>query len=327
MNAQPKASETAAPSYDYWQNALSGNFGAVHDGDAQLGFYRKRARRGGPFVPVAIFEHGGEIVALVDGRKADAAEIWTYCCENPVPEDWYRAVERGEPWPDVDASLAAPPPAGHNNPPTDEAEILQEQIEAASAGVKDYETIGDDVKAAKAQSLRSRLLELSRDADKRRDALKRPHQEAGKAIDDRWQPLVKAAKAAADVIAKAIGAHETRKANAAAEAQRKADEERRRQEQEAAKAAALGKPAPDPPPAVEPPPAPLPATSIKGGYGRAANVKVVKVVTAIIDEGALFGFLKTHPEMRDLMLKLAQRGVNAGHDVPGITVTEERKVT
>lgn len=307
--------------YTYWTNALAGQFGAVHDGDPQCGFYRKRTRKGGPFVPVAIFPMHGQMAAVVEGKQADASEIWTYCCEHPIPEDWYRAVaERGEPWPDLDGAVAAS--IGHNNAPTDEAEILAGQIEAASAGVSAYENITDDGEAAKAQSLRSRLLELCRDADKKRDTLKRPHLEAGKAVDEKWQPLVKAAKAAADKIATALGAHETRKARAAAELARKAEEERQRLAREAAKD---DQPPPPPPPAPEP--APAPVSTIRGGYGRAASVKAVKTVTAITDMDALFGFLKPHPELKDLMFKLAQRGVTAGLEVPGVTIEELRKVS
>ena len=36
---------TTLPDYTYWNNALNGVFGPVHEGDAQLGFFRKRTRR------------------------------------------------------------------------------------------------------------------------------------------------------------------------------------------------------------------------------------------------------------------------------------------
>lgn len=314
--------------YTYWQNALLGNFGPVHDGELQLGFWRKRISRDGAFVPVATFIHDGKLVALVNGDAVEHPEdLWTFICRNPIPEDWYHARMAGEPWPDEDGAVAKsvappPPPSGHNNPPQDEAEILKAQIDAASAGVSDYAEVSDDETAAKAQSLRSRLLELSREADKKRDAEKRPHLEAGKAIDAKFQPLVKAAKAAADAIAKALGAHETRKAREAAEAAMRAEEARQK-----ALAEQLAKHPEAPPPEPVAPPQPIVAPApIKGAYGRAATVKVVKVAT-VTDQDAVYGYLKTHPEMIALITQLAQRAVNAGHTVPGVEVTEERKVS
>lgn len=315
--------------YTYWQNALKGDFGPIHEGDAQLGFFRKRTRRAGPFVPVAIFMHEGQIVALCDGHQVDAAEIWSYVCQHPVAEEWYHTRINTGKWPDESEAVSqslAPPPAGHNNPPEDEAEILKGQIDAATAGVAEYAEIGDDETASKAQSLRSRLLELSRDADKKRETEKKPHLEAGKSIDAKFQPLVKAAKAAADTIAKALGEHETRKARAAEAARLEAERKRREAEAAARSAEESGKPAPPPPPVTEPEPMPAPTTSIKGAYGRAASVKVAKVAT-VTDIDAAFGFLKTHKELVELISALAQRAVNAGYDVPGVTVKEKRKVS
>lgn len=312
-------------SYEYWSNALAGNFGPVHDSDPQPGFYRKRAFKAGAFLPAAIFEHDGSIVALVDGKAADASEIWTYVCQHPIAEQSYRDKMDGRPWPDEDASVTASialAPPGHNNPPTDEAEVMRGQIEAAAKGVDDYAQIADDGAAAKAQSLRSRLLELSGDADKKREAEKKPHLEAGRDVDAKWQPLVKSAKAAADKIRSALNAHETRKANEAAAVARKAEEVRRA---ELAEMLAKNPQAPVVMPQPTPAPAPAPTTAIRGAYGRAATVKAVKVAT-VKDQDAAYAFLKAHKEMVELIALLAQRAVNAGYDVPGVEVTEERKV-
>lgn len=314
--------------YEYWQNALRGDFGLMHDGDAQPGFYRKRTSKAGPFVPVAIWEHEGAVVALVDGKSGDPAALWSFVCRYPVTEEQYRSrVETGK-WHDEDQAVTeslSPPPArmGDNNPPTDEAEILKGQIDAATVGAESYVEIKDDETAAKAQSLRSRLLELSGTADKKREAEKKPHFEAGKAVDAKWQPLVKLAKEAADRIRSALGAHETRKAKEADERRRIAEEARVKAEAAAAKAAAKGKPAPAPPP---PPPEPEPVqTQVRGAYGRAATIKAVKVAK-VTNQDELYPFLKTHPELVDLMAKLAQRAVTAGLAPPGVEITEERQV-
>lgn len=319
--------------YTYWQDALAGNFGTVHDGDPQPGFYRKRTGRAAGYVPVAIWEQDGKMLALVAGKEADSAEIWSYVCQYPILEEWYRARMDGQPWPDE--SQAVTDSLAHrtdtNNPPTDEAEVLKGQIDAASAGVAEYSDIRSDEAAAKAQSLRSRLLELSGQADKIREAQKKPFFEAGKAVDAKFQPLVKAAKSAADFIRDALGAHETRKAKAAEEARRKAEDETRKAAQKTARLAVeaeeAGKPivvAPPPPPPPEPTPAP--ASAIRGAYGRAAAVKLVRVAK-VIDQDVAYTGLKTHKELIELIGKLAQRATDAGITLPGVEVEEQRKVT
>lgn len=340
------AAEIAKPDYTYWMNALAGRFGAVHDGDPQPGFYRKRTGKAAGYVPVAIWEEAGKVLALVDGKEACAADIWTYVCEYPILEEWYRARMVGQPWPDESAAVTAslaPPPAGHNNPPTDEAEILQGQIEAASAGAAEYAEIADDATASRAQSLRSRLLELSGSADKLREDRKRPHLEAGKTIDAKFMPLVKLAKTGADAIRAALSAHETRKAREAERLRRIEDEKRMAAEREAARLRAeaeaaareaeiAGRPAPAPivqEPIPEPPaPALVPeaAIAIRGAYGRAAAVKVVRIAK-ITDQDAAYQSLRTHKELIECIGKLAQRATDAGVSLGGVEVTEERRVS
>ncbi len=315
--------------YEFWQRALSGEkVGGdtlpVHESEPHCGFWRFKSEKGGQFFPMATWMQDGTLVALteVDGRQVGVKPeaFWTRICRHPVTEDHYRERIATGRWRDEDSSVTAslqPPPVGHNEPP--EVDTIRDQIDAALKGVSDYGAINSDETAAKAQSLRSRLLELSREADKRREALKRPHFEAGKAVDEAWQPLVKTAKAGADAIAKELGAHETRKAKA--EADRQAAE-RKRLAEEAAKHAPIGAPEPVP----EPAPAPVAAAPIKGAYGRAAAVKVVKVAT-VTDQDAAYGYLKAQPELVALIQKLAQKLVDAGFSLPGVEITEERKVS
>lgn len=321
--------------YDFWQRALAGEeVGGptlpVHDGVAHPGFWRKRTSKAGPFVPVAIWEGDEALIALVDGKIGDAAEVWSYVCRHPVTEESYRSrVETGK-WSDEDGAVAASltlPPAsqaiGANNPP-DEAEIIKAQIEAASANIADYAEIKDDETAAKAQGVRSRLLELSGEADKKRETEKKPHLEAGKAVDERWQPIVKLGKSLADTIRGALSAYETRKAKKLAEEVAAREEARIKQEREAVKLAAKGKPAPPPLPP-EPIPEPV-QTKVVPSYGRAASIKVVKRAT-VIDQDKAYAAMRTHKELIELIAKLAQRAADAGIPIAGVEITEERTVT
>lgn len=322
--------------YDWWQRALCGEeIGGptlpVHDGEAQCGFYRRRVSKAGAFVPVAIWRTENGLICLVDGKPADPADVWSYCCRHPITEvHYHERVNNGKWWDEADAVSASLAHDASNSAGVDEAEVLQEQIDAASAGAAEYADIQDDETAAKAQSLRSRLLELSGSADKMREDQKRPHLEAGKAIDAKFMPLVKAAKGAADAIRTALGAHETRKAREAERIRKEEEDRRIKAEREAVKAAAEaalngGQPAPVPQPAPAPAPVPESATSIRGAYGRAAAVKVVKVAR-VVDQDKAYMAMRTHKELVELIAKLAQRAANAGVEVAGVEVTEERAV-
>ena len=280
--------------YAYWRDALTGKFGPIHDGDPQPGFYRLR-RRGQIDQPVAIWRDLDGIYCAVSGREDDASEIWTFVADKPIAEAVYRAVVAGEPWPDIAPSVAAMT----NSKSADPADILRDQIEACKADIAGFTTITDDTQQAAAQSLRSRLLELSREADKTREKLKAPHHEAGKAVDAKWQPLVKDAKAAADKVAAAMGAWETEKARVAAEAN-----------------------APSPPVAA---PAPAPAAPIKGAYGRASSVRVVRIAT-VVDQDQLYAAIRDNSELKAAMQRIAQAIVNGGETVAGVEITEERRV-
>jgi hypothetical protein len=303
--------------YDWWRRTLSGEQLPITADEPMCGFYRTRLQKDGPFVPAAIWwedvEDGDQqLVCTVEKQVADPHDRWIWLCKNPITEAAYRKAMAGGGWDDVDETVAAqlePPPVGHNEPP--EVDALKDQIATAKAGVSAYAKIGDDQTAAKAQTLRSRLLELARDADKHREELKKPHLEAGKAVDAEWQPIVKEAKAGADEIAKALSVYLTAKAKVEAEEQRKVQD-----------ATPRGVNVPTPQPAPQP-------TQIKGGHGRAAAVKVVNVVTEVTDWDALYQFFKGHSELNSCLMKLAQRAVDKGFstlDIPGIKIEQQRKV-
>jgi hypothetical protein len=335
-----RANEGTMADYTYWAKALEllggTNRSLTRDemiglgltDDAGLGFFRKRVSRGGAYVPVALWESDGKIIAVVDGKEADPDVIWSYAAAHPVTEAAYHErVDTGK-WSDEDASIQdslTPPAMGDNNPPQDEATILKGMIDAAKKNAADYVDIKDDATAAKAQSVRSRLLELAGNADKAHDKEKAPFLEAGRAVDKRWFPLRDTAKAAADAIRTALSAHERRK-----EAERaKAEDARIAAEKEAerVRAAAIeaGKPAPAPVP-VPPPAAPVAQpTTIQGAYGRAASIKTITVVT-VTDQDAAYQYLKASADVVEAIAKAAKRAVTAGQTVPGTTVTQEKDV-
>lgn len=348
MNTFESAGDVAAKAVDRWawyfaalENPKEiGKSLPIHENDPKQGYFRTR-HKDRPWEPVAIFypEDSDELVAYRNGRECpytdkygikhgDINSLWVSCCRNPISYEAYQRAVDGEGWADDDPTVAAQiatPAPGHNSGDVSESELLRDQIEAAKIGAEAYAKITDDATAAKAQSLRARLNELARDADKRREELKRPHFEAGKAIDKEWQPLVKTAKEVAGGIGMAMSAWETEKLHRQRVAERVLEKARLAAEEAARKAVEAGEPVPTPEPVAAPvPAAPAP---VKGSYGRAATVKAKLVVTAITNDQVLFEYFRGEPDLGELLWKLAQRAVDAGRTVPGVTVEEQAKVS
>src|SRR5690606_41171075 len=74
-----------------------------------------------------------DALPILDGKLGNAADIWTWVCDWPIPEDVYRSVaERGEPWPGSDPVVIEQTGFGHNSGAVDEAEEFADQIDARS---------------------------------------------------------------------------------------------------------------------------------------------------------------------------------------------------
>lgn len=298
------------PAYNFWRARLAGDTSPATNEDPQCGFFRVRERKGGPFVPLAIFEDGSRIIGWLGpnptGRVLVDEELntrWAWCNTHAVTEVVYRAVaERGEGWPDQDASVAA---MGHNSNAVSDAEQIKSQIESAAVGAKDYAEIKNADQFARSQDLRSRLLELSRTADNRRKELKKPHQDAADGVDADWMPAVKAAKAAADKINAAQNTYSTRLLR-----EREAAEAKIATEKAALEAKGVRLPDLAPPP-------PLPS-KVRGASGRGANVGTRTVVKSVTDWPALFAFFQSDEGIQSALLKLANKAVEGGQPVPGV---------
>lgn len=95
--------------YASWKARLEGAKVPTHDGDPDVGFYRKPIRtkreEGNKitgWVPVAYFMDGKKLIGVIGDRDMTANEItdlWTYVCAYPIPEEVYRDVDAGKPWP------------------------------------------------------------------------------------------------------------------------------------------------------------------------------------------------------------------------------------
>lgn len=327
---------------------------SFNDGEPISGYFRAAAVKNGPLLPIAIWrDETGAVHILRDGKPVALERVWPWCVMNPISYEWYEAkVERGEPWPDEhverpaehmrtsDERLSAgtamadvpaadrPVTSTHNQAPEEsEADALKRQVEnAKDSAEKQYAEITSDEHAAQAQAARSRLNELAGTGDKKREAEKRPHLDKCKEIDTKWQPIIKMAKGAADAIRATISAYETKKYQAEQTARRAAEEEARAAaEKAAAEAKAKSEPVrklPD----VEEPVVPITTNgAIKGASGRAATIRTIKVAK-VVDYDKAYAALKAIPEVKKVIDTVAQRLVNAGQNVPGVEVEEQRDV-
>jgi hypothetical protein len=296
--------------------------------EPRSGFYKSKFK-GKAWLPVAIWQaEDGSWQALRNGKPVEADEVWTYCVRQPITHEAYERALEGD-WAGDDPVVVAM--LGHNIGDDDEAAALADQIEAAKQGAEIYRDITSEEEAGKAQSLRARMNELAGQADKIREKQKKPHWDAAQAVDKQWMPLVKEAKAVADQLRKYIESFKT----AQLREQRRLEEERRREEAarlaeearireeiRAAEEAGLTPVVPPAPEPLPPPPPPITETTVKGTYGRGAAVRVVKKVTAITDQDALYQSLREHSDLKACLLQLAQLAVQAGQTVPGVEVEE-----
>ena len=326
--------------YTYWHNALMGQFGPIHENDPQCGYYRMRLRRGGEWIPVAIFrEDDGEVLALCKGEMKDAFEVWTWCCRYPVDYEVYRAVaEEGKPWPEdilvglddkaaITLSPIVPPSPiaptiGHNSSGITEAEGLLEEIEAlnylSSNWLEEIGTVSSQSDADRAANYAERFGMLETKAEALRTTAKRPILEEGRRIDAEWKP----------VIAKA--SDNKAKMKKALEPYLLSERERILLEQNEREAASLadGGEGTDPASSLSPSSISSTLPPRAGTHGRRIGLRTKKVVRVVDDEAFIAGFKSNDRFWRDetvrsSMLKLAEFELAAGHLVPGAVLIEQ----
>lgn len=310
--------------FQWWRDALAGNVGAIEEPNPRSGYFKMRNGKDGPWMPVAIWEADGELVCRVGSERRDPHTVWTYCAKNPVAKDAAKhAFEHGS-WPgDV-------PTVGHNAGTLS----LPEEIEDAAAQAVAWLTktgIADKTGADTAANWRARLLDLGKQADKQRDAEKRPHDEAAKAVQAKWKPCIETATDAAnrlrDALTQWMRAEEA-KARAEAEAKRKLAEEAARKAREVAEAAKAEAAARNLPPPPEPVDVPLPLdepVKIQAGgqRGRKAGLRTVTKYI-VTDYAAALAHVKDHPDVRAAVEKVAAAQAKAGASVPGIETQTEQ---
>jgi hypothetical protein len=290
-----------------WKRALAGQTPQDVNNPAR-GWYRGK-RKGEDYQPIAYWydDDGTGPLEWLWGKDNDwgngikvdeqkARELWIHVRKHPISYDTYQIVIAGGSWPDVDPVVAAHQFASSNQKELSLIETFDKKVEEASAAVGKYDEVTSDEQAVQAQTLRAHLLKLHKDADSLREEEKKPYFEEVKAVDNKWQPSLKKAKALADKIRAAIAAYETKKLQT------------------------KKPPAPDD---VAEKSAP---TSIKGAYGKAATVKTRRVVTAITNLEAFMVSVKGHADLPPLLLGLAQKILDDNGDVLGVSIETRAEV-
>jgi hypothetical protein len=295
------------------------------------GFYWMRRGRGQRREPVAIWRHKetGELVCAAGFAKAptNPADVWTYCAANKVASsDAKFAWEHGH-WPEE------PPPVDGRNLPADPFDALrielEQDCERAEKLLSDKPTIasGDQKTCDLFVNLQRSISMLIKRADGMHETEKRPHLEAGKAVDDKFR-FRATAKVLCDRLRQrysAFMAFEERRQAAEAEAKRKAEADRvtaeRAKLREDDPIAALTSPEPELPLAPEPV-----KVQAGGGIGRRAGLKDAYVAT-VTDYALAAQFFVSHPDLKAVIDRLAKHAVKDAKGaiaIPGVAITRER---
>lgn len=325
---------SAVPTYDYWQNALQGNFGPVHEGDPQPGFYRRRLVKDGPFVPVAIWHDGNEMLAKVGTQMKSAADLWTWVCDKPITHEEYNRVMGGEPWGDEPKAPASAPSTG--NMPSDPFEALTIEWQGEKEVGEEIlsKPITTQEQANQAAVYAKRVAGVAKRATDHHKVEKQPALDEGRRVDDKWRDL----KDEPADMGKRVKRHmdaflieEQRKERERQEAVRREEERLRREAEEAARQAAQADDEAAKAEADrlqrEADAKAKEAEARNAAAGRTgAKVALRTFVSAeITDYDALLMALKDRAEIKEIVVTLANRAARSGVDLPGMVRKEEQR--
>lgn len=316
--------------WSWWRDAIAGKPVEINPDTPKSGFYKKRAGKDGKWLPVMIrFDNDGVLRCRVgDDSAADPHDVWTWVAGNPVSkEDAKVAFETGS-FPGEVAAI------GDNSGDLSLAEQIKEFASQALGWFRKH-GVTDKKSSDMAANYRAELLRLAKSADGEREAEKRPHLEASRAVDAKFKPLIEEANSAAnelrDGLTKWMRAEEARleaerqakyeAERKAAEIARKAAEEQRAKQMAEDPIAALTS---DPEPLPELPPVPEPVKIQAGGQrGRKTGFReVTKYV--VTDYAAALAHVKDHPDVRAAVEKVCAAQAKAGAAVPGVTAQTEK---
>ena len=339
-----------AEAYGVWRALLAGKPVEVSDGVPHAGYYKRRIGKGQGYVPVAIWpdDETGELIGLV-GTKSDSVEltpqgvrdVWTWVVQNRVLYEDYQVAYTTGKWP------------GEVEDPTEGRELtiaekVAETVQAAAKWLLSIDlTISTEQQAHQAGEWKDKLTKLEKAAEARRRELKQPHEDAAKAVDAQWFPIVRSASSTKVDVSRVLEDYGRR---LKAEADRKAREETERLRQEAeferqrqieearAERERLAEQHPgllfnSPPPEEDIPPpvveevkaAPLQAVGGLSG-GRRTGFRTVNRAGIEDWEAVTLHYVRMeNAKIREVIQKLADADAKAGNKIPGVQIISDIK--
>lgn len=304
----------------WWQNALKGNFGPIHDGEPNQGYYR--TKRGDP---VAIWkDDDGKWLAYEDRREVDARDVWTWCCQRPVTYKAYNHRIKNGVWPDDPPKLPPAPTVGHNSGETDPFEAMKMEFLGEKELADEFlsSPVTTQADADKAAVWSKRIAEISKKAEAERKVEKQPHIDAGKAVDNKWRDLIEGSKDIVAKLKKHVEPYLIAESKKEQERQRKAQEEAERlrkaaQEATESDSADLARQAEEAEKASQA------KQTAAGRTGAKVSIRVEKVghVTDYQKAAAALVAMK-HSDMIDCIDRLAQRAAKSGMAFDGMEIKE-----
>ncbi len=297
---------------------------------------------------VAYFMERGILCGVIGDRDMAINEVkdeglWSWVVSNPVELAVYRAVERGEPWPDLHVVTIDPHATSeltigteahldpieriigrnHNQPP-EEPLSVQHSTGIDNAIAAALTKVTSEEEAAQAAGSMNRIAELRLKADKAGFAVYDPPYRQYKELHGLWTPMVNRAAVKEKSLKTAILTFREAERKRISAEQLKADQERIAQEEANARAAdrAIAAGVPEEAPFVVDIPEPEPLAPVTPTYRaagqRAAVIEVEKwFLDEVTDYDAVYKHFKNNPVLQQTLRTIATAAVKLGQVIPG----------
>jgi hypothetical protein len=177
--------------WEWWRAALKGEFGPITSTPEQ-GYYRTRDKAG-QWEAVAIWQDDqGTWYARRDGRPTSPDDVWTWACRNPITHEAYERAIDGNGWAD-EPPLAA---IGDNSGDIDPFDKIKRDVAAEAEQLRDFMKVDvtTQAEADRCAIWAKRLSDLAKVADLMRETEKAPHLAAGRAVDEKFRDVIANAK-------------------------------------------------------------------------------------------------------------------------------------
>jgi hypothetical protein len=320
----------------WWQAALEGNIGPMHEGQPEQGYYRTRFK-GGQWEPVALWFENDQWNAMRGERMVDAAEAWNFCRTHPVSYEAYQKAIEGAGWDDEPPA----PTIGHNLPSDPfEALTLEYQSEKELAAELLKKEVKTEDQASQIAILSKRVASVAKKATDLHKVEKQPHLDAGRAVDDKFRYLKEDPADLSKQLKRHLDAYlieQQRIERERQEAARREEERLRRAAEEAARSAAEAdqqseaerQAAIDRARQLEQEAAAKAkeAEAKNASVGRTGARVALRTFTyaEITNFDALLMALKDRAEVRELVETLANRAARSGVELAGMAIRSEQR--